>query len=1701
MAQGFGRDRLRARLLVGVATVALAAPAAGKAVAQEAKWQPWLEAGGMVGTDHSFGDVDMFIPVWQDQTSLLFGDLRGKFSTEPTQEGNFGLGYRTQIDPEWILGGYGYFDIQNSKNDNLFYQATLGLEALSVDWDFRLNGYIPINSGGQDASGGKGDLQINGNTIGITHDVEKPLYGFDGEVGWRLPIFPADGDVDVRAFIGGYYFANSDVDTVAGPRGRLEVRLYDIDILGTQSRLTINGEIQWDQPRGTQAFGGLELRIPLGTVTGTPGPKLSPLDRRMVDRVQRDVDIVTGTFQSDPKDVVVDELTVKTHTIVFAQEGAPDDASGTKGDPISLNSAVARAEALGNNAIIVVEGGSSGIVVDQPLQLASGQALLGGGSHVPLSDGNGHSTNFNVPGARPTLLGTNVDANLIQMASGSQNEVFGLNLAGDFSNGVAAVDMERAIVKQTAIDGSDPGVGNGIYVRNNGGVSSAFIHLENNTITGMSENGILVVNGFYDLGGSFSQTIRIDDNTIVGVGRHGIAMYTGVYSASLQQTFGIGGNTISGANNIGILLDTGERREALVAQASASGPTELVQSGAVYGNRISDVGEDGIRANTRFSGLGNVVTQALAITGNSIDSVGQDGIRVSSSFYNVGTVSQAIAIQSNTVTNFAIDGIDLDTIATGRFLSAGQSSVLAQTFAIDQNVVDPPAASHDGIHVDSVFRAAEGSGGLLVNQQGQISGNVISDTAFAGIEVATYGRGQLLNLSQSVLVAGNSVLTPGSFGILFDAEFTDVGNVSQLFGISANTVTGALIDGIAASTRVFAVDGQSATVSQGFAIDGNQVSDSGEVGILVRSLIEPIDNSDNFVRFTQSGEINGNTVTGAGSDGIHVYTGAFAASSASAVLSQTLTINDNVVSDVDQNEQLISGAAGGIVVDNRILGHVSASQGLTIDPNTVFAVSNGGDGIVVYTSVAGGSVTQAITIASNTVLGGLDGIRVRTVVGYASFGTDVSQALQITGNSVAGPERNGIEVYNHIENTGHGSVGLSQSAFIAGNLVSDTGEVGILVHSTVYAIRGTLTPASGSANLSQILDIASNQVLSAGGDGIAVQTYAFAVSVATSNTQAAIVSQGLTIAGNTVVDAGWDGIWVNNEASTYRFEGTPGIVQFRQTASIVGNSVTGSRGELYGGDGIDVDADISNIPGGSITFSQSLAINDNLLSGNAGNGILVRDFVASEDSAGPISFTQAILIDPNTVVGNGSDGIGIATNLYGHGVDGATQSISIAANRVSGSGRDGIYVGTFLTSVAASQTVVIAGNTVAGSGADGIGVRNDLAGFYRNQFDYPGNADLTQALTIAGNSIAGSGDNGIHLDNQIVTSNEDHALLQTGSISGNTITDSGTNGVLIANSASSEFADAPTIGQTLAVTANRIDGVAYGHSSSIVTGGNAILVQNDVSRFATLNQSLTIAQNSITRVAYFDGIYIRTVVSGEGAQASQQFTITSNSVSGSGGYGVAIRTLASNGGSATQSFAVVGNSLVNNVYGGVKVFASAGQSGTIVQVGSIAGNTLTGATANFGEGIDGVAVAGEDGSVTQTVDVSGNVIASNAVGVYLRAGDRGALTSGTVSQTWSFTNNSVSANTARLTSSGVALGGHGIYAVNAGADSLQTITLVSGNVIAGNQQDGVRFVNRAGTQSATLHSNLGSGAVLNTITSNGTNFFATSTGGTQLISK
>ena len=44
----------------------------------------------------------------------------------------------------WNLGAWGSIDVRETSEDNTFWQIAGGLEALSVKWDLRLNGYLPV---------------------------------------------------------------------------------------------------------------------------------------------------------------------------------------------------------------------------------------------------------------------------------------------------------------------------------------------------------------------------------------------------------------------------------------------------------------------------------------------------------------------------------------------------------------------------------------------------------------------------------------------------------------------------------------------------------------------------------------------------------------------------------------------------------------------------------------------------------------------------------------------------------------------------------------------------------------------------------------------------------------------------------------------------------------------------------------------------------------------------------------------------------------------------------------------------------------------------------------------------------------------------------------------------------------------------------------------------------------------------------------------------------------------------------------------------------------------------------------------------------------------------------------------------------------------------------------------------------------------
>jgi hypothetical protein len=1006
-----------------------------------------------------------------------------------------------------------------------------------------------------------------------------------------LPIFPADGDVDLRAFIGGYYFANSDVDTVAGPRGRLEVRLYDLELLGVQSRLTIDGEVQWDSPRGTQGFGGLELRIPLGVVTGTPGAKLSPLDRRMVDRVQRDVDIVTQKYQSDPHDVVVDGLTGKTHTIVFAEEGG--SGTGTKGNPTNLLDAPALAAAKGKNAIIVVKGDAGPITLSgQPVQLANGQALLGGDSHVVLRDAgdSGIRANFHAPGARPTILGTDSAANLIDMASGGQNRVTGLDLAGSFDAAIFGLNMERAIITDNFID---PPAGNGIFLQNSGGPvpTNQLAYIARNSVEGAASAGIAVKSYLAD-GLAHTQTIIIVDNTITNAGGHGIehtASDSGI--TSLTEAVLIAGNSISTVGGYGIAE----------LQALNAIPGVVSQRLAIYDNSVTGA-VGGIRVARAASQLGGLY-QGVAIGRNSLGAIAGTGIAFSEAFASVsGAAISTVSISGNSIGSAGGNGI-----AFGLF--AGSLGSLSQAIAIDGNSLGA-IAGHGIVFAEAILPV---SGAAIQNLS--ISYNTISNAGGDGIDF-TLAAASLGGFSQTVAIDHNSVGTVASNGIvLANSIFSVGGTVISGVSVNYNRLTSAGGAGIDVSLN----DTSLAGLSQAVAVDHNTVGTVASDGIFLDNTIAAVSGP------VSSGiSVSDNALTSAGANGLNLHLNG----SNLAGLLQTVAVDHNSIGTV---------ASDGVAIRSNIFA-VSGPVVTGISASYNRLTSAGGNGVDLNlngASLAGFSQTLAVN--HNTIgTAGSDGVAINDDI-FAVSGLVVA-GVSASYNSLTSAGGRGI--YLHL--SGVSLAGLSQTVAVDHNTIGAAGSDGVAINSNINAVSGpvvagvsasynSLTSAGGRgiylhlngvglAGLSQTVAVDHNTIGTAGSDGVAINNNIFGVS--------GPVVSGISVSDNRLTSAGGRGIYLHLSGVS--------LAGLSQTVAVDHNTIG-----TVASHGIEVDSNIFGVSGPAVAGVS--ASYNSLISGGA-NGINLH-----LDGLSLAGLSQAVAMNHNSLGTVASHGISLNNNIFAIG--------------------------------------------------------------------------------------------------------------------------------------------------------------------------------------------------------------------------------------------------------------------------------------------------------------------------------------------------------------------------------------------------------------------------------------------------------------------
>lgn len=410
------------------------------------KWGPSVDFEGKAGNKRKIGEADFFLPLAQDDRTLLFGNARLRADTNDAKEGNLGLGLRRMLDDGWNLGGYGYFDRRSSENDSLFNQITLGAEALGRDFDLRANTYWPIGdrfrqlSGS--SSGGTGAVELSGTTVVFRSSSgggseERALRGFDAEIGWRVPVFDAEGPFDFRVYGGGYRFDDSKVEAIAGPRLRAEFTAYEVPQLWQGARVTVGAEWQHDDVRGSQEFVSLRLRIPLQP-EAPRSRALTKQEQRMTQAVVRDVDIVTkvnSTGGSSAPEEIATTSTGQTLRVLTTSNTTNAD----------LPTAVSN---VGANSTVMISGTFNPTATTT---LASNQTLTGSGS-IAVKTASGRTGTFTTAAGTISRTGNNI-GNTINMAAGSTVSGFTLSYTdtGIGSRVIYSQDVNNVTISNNTI--------------------------------------------------------------------------------------------------------------------------------------------------------------------------------------------------------------------------------------------------------------------------------------------------------------------------------------------------------------------------------------------------------------------------------------------------------------------------------------------------------------------------------------------------------------------------------------------------------------------------------------------------------------------------------------------------------------------------------------------------------------------------------------------------------------------------------------------------------------------------------------------------------------------------------------------------------------------------------------------------------------------------------------------------------------------------------------------------------------------------------------------------------------------------------------------------------------------------------------------------------------------------------------------------
>lgn len=342
------------------------------ATAVDLRVRPRFSAGYSTasGSHPSLGRFEAFVPVWQtvgEAVSFLEGRLL--LNSDDTVAGGAALGYRGYSPTaDRIRGGYLGLDLRGTPGGT-FSQLGTGYESLGRNWDFRINGYLPIGDRERTVRdqtidvGFQASTRFQGNLLLLETerqrlrllDQESALGGFDAEAGTRLARWETG---DLKGFGGVYLQGAPNLGSYVGWRLRLAaditpnfnsgLALQGDGLFGTRLVFSVGATFPGSRPAGEIPEAD-QVRARLGESTARQPEIAARITSEREELTER---------ASQPLQNPEREENYRFQHVVLGRSGG----DGTFENPFGSVQAALDATVSDGNDVVYVDGATDGLI-------------------------------------------------------------------------------------------------------------------------------------------------------------------------------------------------------------------------------------------------------------------------------------------------------------------------------------------------------------------------------------------------------------------------------------------------------------------------------------------------------------------------------------------------------------------------------------------------------------------------------------------------------------------------------------------------------------------------------------------------------------------------------------------------------------------------------------------------------------------------------------------------------------------------------------------------------------------------------------------------------------------------------------------------------------------------------------------------------------------------------------------------------------------------------------------------------------------------------------------------------------------------------------------------------------------------------------------------------------------------------------------